>query len=185
MTLEEFRALPEGPPYFEFEEGELIPMGSPLPEHQDIVDELVHPLRQFVRKLQLGRVFREVDVYLPDGRVYIPDICFVARERLHELHSDPDRKIHGAPDLVVEVTSEKPSRDRVRKFQVYYENGVKWYWIIDGETLDVEEYRATPEGYVRLASIVAGEEFRPALFPGLTLDLATLLGIEVSAETTD
>ena len=46
MTLEEFRALPEGPPYYEFEEGELIPMTSPTPEHQDILAELVHALRQ-------------------------------------------------------------------------------------------------------------------------------------------
>jgi Uma2 family endonuclease len=62
---------------------------------------------------------------------------------------------------------------------------VAWYWIIDGETLAIEEYRATPEGYVRVASVIAGEEFRPALFPGLTINLTALLGIEQSAETTE
>ena len=30
MTLEEFRQIPEGPPYYEFEEGEIIPMPAPL-----------------------------------------------------------------------------------------------------------------------------------------------------------
>src|SRR5262245_35454121 len=56
MTLEEFRALPEGPPYYEYEKGELILVASPTPEHQDIVGELSHALRQFVRQQQLGRV---------------------------------------------------------------------------------------------------------------------------------
>jgi|SRR5215510_10925105 len=68
MTLEEYRALPEGPPFYEFDEGELILVASPTPEHQDIVSELSHALRQFVRHQQLGRIFMEVDVYLPDGR---------------------------------------------------------------------------------------------------------------------
>jgi Uma2 family endonuclease len=42
MTLEEFRAMPEGPPYYEYEEGELILVASPTPEHQDVVGILWH-----------------------------------------------------------------------------------------------------------------------------------------------
>jgi Uma2 family endonuclease len=177
MTLEDFRALPEGPPYYEYEEGELILVASPTPEHQDIVGELSHVLRQFVRQHQLGRVVMEVDVYLPDGRGYIPDLAYLATEHL-DLLSAIDRKIHGAPDLVVEVTSSTPARDRVHKFRVYFGNGVPWYWIIDSNTLAIEEYHATPQGYLRMASVAAGEEFRPQLFPGLVLNLAALLNVE-------
>src|SRR6516165_8483222 len=90
MTLEQYKALPEGPPHFEFEEGELVPMTSPIPEHQDAVDAVKEPLRHFVQQQHLGRVFREVDVYLPDGRVYIPDLSFLATDRLHLL-SPEDR----------------------------------------------------------------------------------------------
>jgi Uma2 family endonuclease len=176
MTLEEFRALPEGPPYYEYEEGELILVASPTPEHQDVVGALWNVLWQFVRQQQTGRVVMEVDVYLPDGRGYIPDIAYLSPERLHLL-SPTDRKIHGSPDLVVEVTSSTPARDRVHKFRVYYGNGVPWYWIIDSNTLAIEEYHATPQGYLRTASVVPGEEFQPQLFPGLTLNLASLLGV--------
>jgi Uma2 family endonuclease len=174
LTLEDYRALPEGPPYYEFEEGELILVASATLEHQDIVGELLHALRQFVRQHRLGRVVMEVDVYLPDGRGYIPDLAFLATDRLRLL-SPTDRKIHGSPDLVVEVTSSTPARDRVHKFRVYYDNGVPWYWIVDSNTLAIEEYHATPQGYLRTASVASGEEFRPQLFPGLTLNLATLL----------
>jgi Uma2 family endonuclease len=180
MTLEEFRALPEGPPYYEYEEGELILVASPTPEHQDIVGELSHALRQFVRQHQLGRVVMEVDVYLPDGRGYIPDLAYLATEHLHLLNPT-DRKVHGSPDLVVEVTSSTPARDRVHKFRVYYGNGVPWYWIIDSNTLAIEEYHATPQGYLRTASIAVGEQFQPQLFPGLVINLAALLGVEPPA----
>ena len=177
MTLEDFRALPEGPPYYEYEEGELILVASPTPEHQDIVAELSHLLRQFVRQHQLGRVVMEVDVYLPDGRGYIPDLAYLATEHLHWLNPI-DRKIHGSPDLVVEVTSSTPARDRVHKFRVYYGNGVPWYWIVDSNTLAIEEYHATAQGYLRTASVAPGEDFRPQLFTDLVINLVALLGVE-------
>jgi Uma2 family endonuclease len=177
MTLEELRALSEGPPYYEYEEGELILVASYTAEHQDIVGALAYLFRQFVRQHRLGRVVMEVDVYLPDGRGYIPDLAYLATEQLHLLNPT-DHKIHGSPDLVVEVTSSTPARDRVHKFRVYYVNGVPWYWIIDSNTLAIEEYHATPQGYLRVASVAAGEEFRPQLFPGLVVNLVGLLGVE-------
>jgi Uma2 family endonuclease len=180
MTLEEFRALPEGPPYYEYEGGALILVASYTAEHQDIVGVLSHVLRQFVRQYQLGRVVMEVDVYLPDGRGYIPDLAYLAPEHL-DLLNPTDRKIHGSPDLVVEVTSSTPVRDRVHKFRVYFANGVLWYWIIDSNTLAIAEYHATPQGYLRMASVAAGEEFRPQLFPGLAIDLVDLLGAQPPA----
>jgi Uma2 family endonuclease len=175
MTLEQYRALPEGPPHFEFEEGELIPMTSPAPEHQTIVMLMGYRLWEFVRQQKSGEVFMEVDVYLPDGRAYIPDLSFLSTDRLHLVNPE-DRKIHGAPDLAVEVTSSEPERDRVHKFRVYYDNGVPWYWIVDTATLAIEEYHATPQGYLRTASVGAGEEFHPQLFAGFKINLAALLG---------
>ncbi len=177
-TLEDFLTLPVGPPHHEFENGEIIALPSPTIDHQEIVDAIVAALRRHVLKNSMGRVFREVDVYLPDGRVYVPDIGFVAQSRL-DIISPVDRKVHGAPDLVVEVTSTDEARDRGHKFHVYYENGVQWYWIIDGDSLFVEEYQTTPQGYVRTSSVAASEMFAPGLFPGLSFDMLSL----VSAQT--
>jgi Uma2 family endonuclease len=175
-TRDEFLALPEGPPYFEFDAGEIIPVTSPTIDHQDIVDALVQATKQFVRERRSGRVFREVDVYLPDGNIYIPDFGFLAADRL-DLISPIDHKIHGVPDLVTEVLSADEGRDRIRKFETYYRNGVLWYWIVSTSTLAIEEYHATPQGYVRVSSVASGETFRPGLFPDLEIDLAALLGI--------
>ena len=176
MTLEEFAALPEGPPHFEFENGELIPMTSPTRRHQKVVAAYMRALTSVIESGNLGEVVMELDVYLPDGRVYIPDLVFVAKDRMH-LFDPGDDKLHGVPDLVIEVVSQGASRDRVHKFRAYQENGVPWYWVTDSETLAVEEYRLGGEGYVRVSSTAAGEVFRPALFPGLGIDLVTLIGV--------
>ena len=177
MTLEEFSRLPEGPPYFEFENGELVPITSPAPEHQDGTDTLIGVIRKWVRTRKLGRVFRAIDVFLPDGRVYIPDISYLSA-RHNQLLSPIDRKIHGIPDLVVEITSSPPARDRIHKHRVYQDNQVPWYWIVDSDTLGIEEYRLSAEGCIRTAGVASGEDFNPGLFPGLAINLVSLLAYE-------
>jgi Uma2 family endonuclease len=181
ITFEAFQKLPEGPPYYEFEQGELILMSSPTLEHQNIMGLLFAFIYAFLRKNKLGRIAMDLDVYLPDGRVYIPDLAFVAQEK-RNIISPLDQKIHGAPTMVVEIVSSDAARDRIHKFQVYFENGVAWYWLVT-QTLEIEEYHLTPQGYVRTASIAAGEVFRPQVFPGLEINLQELLGVE--EETTE
>jgi Uma2 family endonuclease len=182
MTVEEFRRLPEGPPYFELENGELIPMVSPLRLHQDILAELITILRPYVRNNNLGAVVLELDVFMPDGSVYIPDLSFIAAER-DELLNNPDDKIHGVPDMVVEITSSRSSRDRVEKFRTYQANGVRWYWLIDGTDASIEEYELVDGRYVRSSTVGTGEEFHPALFPGLAFNVGERLGL--SAQPSD
>src|SRR5512135_2294948 len=138
MTLEEFEALPEGPPNYEFEEGELIPAPSPTITHQDVIVELALAMRSYARH-HGGRLIMGVDVHLPDGRVFVPDLAFLTGEHLDEV-SARDGKVHGAPDLVVEVISQTTHRDRVHKYRIYDKNGVAWYWIVDPEELIIEEY---------------------------------------------
>jgi Uma2 family endonuclease len=176
MTMREFQALPEGPPYYEFERGELIPMVSPTSRHQDLLFLLTRALKDFTLVQRLGRVFFDVDVYLPDDEHgYIPDISFLSSARQHLHRETGDQKIHGAPDLIVELVSADTHRDRVEKFRAYYENGVAWYWIVDSKDLTIEEHQWTPQGYLRTATVATGEDFRPKLFNGLVINLAAML----------
>jgi Uma2 family endonuclease len=52
--------------------------------------------------------------------------------------------------------------------------GVPWVWLVDQETLLIEEYQWTPEGYLRRQAVDAQTPFRPHLFPELTLQMAQL-----------
>ena len=176
LTLEEFYALSEGPPDYEFEEGKLIDMPRPHPRHQAILRELVAEITIYLRSKPIGTVWPEVDVQISRSRVYAPDLVFLAadnRERLRHLEG----RIIGAPDLVVEIVSpSSASRDRVAKFNAYRQAGVPWYWLVDGESLVVEEFQLTLGGYLAIARVAAGGTFQPQLFPGLQVNLASLLG---------
>lgn len=118
MTKEEFKQLPEGPPYYEYEFGEVIEVARLHPFHNIIVGCLFAFLYNFVQQHQLGLV----------------------------------------------------------KFRQYLRVGVEWLWLIEPETLTIEEYRAQNGHYVALARVAAGEVCRPALFPELEINLQTLIG---------
>lgn len=176
LTLADFDALPEGPPDYEFEGGSLIDMPRPHPRHQKIIMRLGALLDGHVSGTALGAVWPEIDVQLSRRRVYVPDLVFLFQD--HLARYSPDRgRIIGAPDLAVEIVSPASvSRDRIAKFNAYREAGVPWYWLIDSQSLAVEEYRLMPEGYLAVARVAAGEAFQPQLFPGLAINLADLLG---------
>jgi Uma2 family endonuclease len=175
MSVEEFLTLPEGPPNYEFEEGEVILVVRPHAKHQKVVMRLSAALDNHVRSNDLGSVWIEIDVLLTKDRIYIPDIVYLAKEHL-DRYQEEDGKIHGAPDLVIEIVSPHSlARDRVTKFNAYFSAGVPWYWIVDPEALTIEEYHAEEKGYLRTASVAEGESFRPGLFPELEINLQTLM----------
>jgi Uma2 family endonuclease len=182
LTLADFDALPEGPPDYEFEGGRLIDMPRPHPRHQKIIMRLGAWLDDHVSGAMLGAVWPEIDVQLSRRRVYVPDLVFLSQSHV-ERYSAERGRIIGAPDLVVEIVSPaSASRDRVAKFNAYREAGVPWYWLIDSQSLAIEEYRLMPEGYLAVARVAAGEIFRPQLFPELGVNLAELMGEAVSVE---
>jgi Uma2 family endonuclease len=172
---EEFQALPVGPPNYEFIEGEIVAVVSPTLTHQEILLALASEVRRFVREHRLGKAFIEVDVYLPDGQVLIPDMGFLTTEHLDRI-SRVDQKIHGVPDLVVEVLSQDSARDRIRKSRQYHRNGIPWYWIV-GQDLVIEELQHSPEGYLLIGGADFGDTFQPGLFPGLEINLTALLDV--------
>lgn len=175
MSLEEFRNLPEGPPDYEFEEGEVISLARPHERHQLVLIRLGAALDSYVTQRKIGRIWPEIDVELTERRSCVPDLLYLAQEHLDRMGNDG--KIHGAPDLVVEITSPcTVSRDRVTKFNAYLEAGVSWYWIIDPQELTLEEYNRHEDGYYwRTKSIDAGDIFRPDLFSGLELNLKEMM----------
>jgi Uma2 family endonuclease len=175
MFLEEFEQLREGPPYFDYINGEAIEVNRPTGKHQDIEGELSHVLRRHVRKYELGRLHHKIDVKLPNGNWVGPDIVFISTEHL-DRYDEQKGDLYGAPDLVVEISS--PSTwgyDRIEKMDEYHLADVPWVWIVEQESLTIEENQWTAEGYVRIGGARSGQVFRPRLFPGLEIDLATLL----------
>ncbi len=105
----------------------------PNREHSAIQAFLTVVLGQFLSRAGIGRVFTEFRcVFGPSGRqrTYVPDVCYVARERLT---SDPFLPV--APGLAIEVLS--PNQHMAHfldKIQFYLLYGVRLVWIVDPST---------------------------------------------------
>jgi Uma2 family endonuclease len=183
-TIAEYLLLPEGPPYYEFEDGELIEMVRPRVKHQKIIGKLFAALDEFTQREKIGEVWPEVAVFLTPRHVYVPDLSFLLTENIGRLGDGT--AIQGPPDLVVEVISPSTvSRDKAQKLRVYHAAGVPWYWLVETESLLITEYRHTPEGYLVNQIVPPEEGFAPALFPGLSLGLAGWFGEPTAQEETN
>src|SRR5207253_10726959 len=82
MAEEEFERLPEGPPFYDYIDGEAIELNKPTGKHQRIEMRLSNTLFEFTSARSLGEVYHQIDVKLPVGNWVGPDIVFIAAAHL-------------------------------------------------------------------------------------------------------
>lgn len=137
-TYEDYCRLPEGAPY-QLIGGELVMTPPPTPYHQMVSIKLELKMAGFVLEKALGVVLdAPLDVYLEETEAYQPDIIFIANERLAIIE---EKRIKGAPDLVVEILSPSTGYYDLRsKYKVYEKAGVREYWIVDPHQKSVQVF---------------------------------------------
>ncbi len=91
---------------------------------------------------KLGFVFTDsMDIYFPDGNLFKPDFVFISVANSNIVIDNKHSTIHGVPDMVAEVFSRSTmKRDIGVKKDIYEQNGVKEYWMIDPWRETVEVY---------------------------------------------
>src|SRR5271165_3501072 len=108
ITRRDYEDMPQGPPYFQVIEGDLVMSPSPNTFHQTIALNVAELIRHHLKKHPLGEVFvAPLDVFLGDTNVYQPDVFFVSNQRRGII---TEQGIEGAPDLVVETLSPATAR---------------------------------------------------------------------------
>lgn len=160
--------MPEGPPYFQLIEGELIQMPTPGLRHQRIVGNLLQILCAYVGQTDsTGEVhLGPLDVYLSDSTVLVPDLFFVSAGRTRLVADDG---VHGPPDLVIEVVIPATARlDKRRKLPLYARYGVKELWLVDPVMEVVYRYDLAQHPS-RFIFVDSHENFETALLPGLII----------------
>jgi Uma2 family endonuclease len=145
FTQEEFGAWLDELPSSDIHHYELIrgrivmspPAGWP---HGAVGSKLNHIVGSYVEAHRLGIVLDSSAGYdLPSGDTLEPDVSFISRARF----AAGPRPVHGqflriVPDFVVEILSPSSvSRDRVEKAEIYAQNGVDEYWIVDSKRREI------------------------------------------------
>jgi Uma2 family endonuclease len=135
ITLEQFLARPETKPAREYVCGEVFRKPMPTGIHSLIQRFFIIVLAEFTNRASQGLAGPEWRcVFGPTGRrrAYVPDITYIARERLTGGIAQLEGAFEGPPDLAIEVLSPGQSMPRFRrKIRFYLAHGVRLVWVID------------------------------------------------------
>lgn len=168
-TYADYARLPEGAPY-QLINGNLIMSPAPIPYHQRVSGNIEFLLRSFVKNNNLGEVYyAPIDIYLGEQQTYQPDIIFISKKRLHIIG---EKKIEGAPDLVIEILSESTAYyDLKHKKNIYEKTGVKEYWIVDPADKSIEIFVNKNGRFVLKNTVKEKGAIKSELLKGFKIDL--------------
>ena len=140
LTYEDYaRLTPPDSSEYELHNGTIVAMPTPIPLHQEISFELSLLIGFFIKKHKLGKLYTApMDVKFSPTDTFQPDLLFISNNRLDIIG---EKKIEGAPDLVVEILSDgnTPKEMNYKKY-VYETSGVKEYWIINPAKKTLRQY---------------------------------------------
>ena len=170
-TADEVRQFDDPRLRFEVIRGELFVSPAPGLPHQLLVVELIRLLSDHLDQHHLGFVLPgPFEVQLADDSAVQPDVLVILSGR----GPQPTReRLYGPPALVIEIISYSSKRtDRLQKRQLYLEEGVSEYWVVDPDLKQIERWRAGDEQPEILRDRL---EWRPTeAVPALAIDLMRL-----------
>jgi Uma2 family endonuclease len=175
-TVADVQALPYDEwTRYEIIDGELFVSTAPGDRHQGACTRCTVALSVWNDRTGLGVVLAGPGLVFSKHDAVIPDVIWASRARLATIER-ADR-LHGAPELAVEVLSPGAAnvrRDREIKLQLYSNWGVNEYWIVDWRTQTVEIYRRRDGQLELVATLGAKDELTSPLLPGFGLVIGRL-----------
>ena len=117
---------------------------APAIKHQDICVEIVFQLKSLLIDCPKYKVLLPVDWQITEDTVVQPDVLVVCADP-GDLEGE---KLEIPPVLVFEVLSPSTIRkDRILKYQLYEQAGVKYYCIVDPGTKSADVFALQKEKY--------------------------------------
>jgi Uma2 family endonuclease len=158
-------------------DGELVLQPRPAGRHTHVATELGSDLHALFRRGRGGPggwyILDEPELHLgAPAQILVPDL---AGWRLERVTFDASGAFYEvAPDWVCEVLSPGTARfDRGRKADVYAEQGVRYLWLVDTETRQIEAFRLLDRSWLRVGVFAeAGARIEP--FEAAPLDVPQL-----------
>jgi Uma2 family endonuclease len=158
--------------------GKIFPMSAPARIHQRVSGKFFNKIANFLEGKLCEVYSAPFDVRLTPLKrnksnkvhtVVQPDLCVIC-----DLDKLDDKGCVGAPDLIIEILSPGNTRKEMReKYDVYEENGVKEYWLVEPQDKCVFVYVLNEVGkYIGLQPVTDEDILISTVFPDLQIDLA-------------
>lgn len=170
---------------YEIVEGVLTTMPAAYFEGGRVLNRLMRVVEKHLEAIgSSGEFAPEVDIVIDEPRVARADAVLMMPEdqdRQREAaqsqgHADPQRTcILVSPTLIIEsVSPGHESHDSRTKKRWYAEFGVPNYWVLDAFSRSLECFMLKNRTYRKDCRGRDNDAIRPAVFPGLVMDLAAL-----------
>ena len=176
LTVDEWDLRPDDGNRCEIIEGDTYMASAPDIVHQIISTKAVTRLTNYLEENPIGLAVTTPGVIFDRYNGVIPDLVYLSNEKCETMIYGG--KIHGAPDLIIEILSPgkaNTDRDRITKLRLYERFGVAEYWIIDARRRYVEIYRRDGNALlIRLQICQHEDELTSPLLPGFSCAVARL-----------
>jgi Uma2 family endonuclease len=150
---------------------------TPQDRHQQISSVICFEIGTYFKRRDCQLRSAPYDVRLLDSRkstedaqiftVVQPDICVIC-----DAEKIDRRGCIGAPDWVIEILSPGNSKTEMQvKYELYQENGVKEYWIVQSEHESILQFALKDDQFTLVKMCSGDDVIAPVLFPELTIRL--------------
>ena len=148
---------------------------APSSSHQQISLKVTRKLDKYFINTDCSLYVAPFDVRLEKTKsddtkvttVVQPDLCVICDQNKLD-----DKGCNGAPDLIVEILSPGNSKKEMGiKFDLYEENGVKEYWIVEPAEKSIFIYVLQNERFIGLKPLIEDDKMMSPLFPALDFDV--------------
>lgn len=120
---------------------------SPMPiiKHQKITNNIGWELKNILSECETCQALQPVDWKIRDDTIVQPDNLVICHEPTNEKY------LTRAPEIVFEVLSPSTARkDLGIKFDLYEQEGVAWYFIVDPDEETAKVYRLHEGHYIKV-----------------------------------
>ncbi len=170
-TSADLATLPNDGKRYEIIDGDLFMSRQPHWHHQFTCGNLFALLKVWNDRTKAGQVNLAPGVIFDDDDDVAPDVVWISKER-RALYLGDDGKLHGPPELVIEVLSfsnrANEMRDREAKLKLYSRRGVSEYWLVDWTAQTVEIHRRENARLVLIGTFYAPDTLETPLLPGFS-----------------
>jgi len=149
---------------------------APASRHQSILSGLAAQILPHFIKTPCKSFLAPFDVRLIKEKkedkdivtVVQPDICVIC-----DASKIDERGCLGSPDWIIEILSPATAKkDYNEKFNLYEENGVREYWVVNPDANVVDQYVLDESGkYYQKELYKRTQIIQPHIFPELDIDL--------------